>query len=62
MNFLDISGIVGRFRGIATAPALAATDIDPAVPNRMVDFADITLAVDEFRYDDRPYVGPVPCP
>jgi len=55
-NFLDISGVVDCFRQVPTAPFVAFCDLFPCDPvldecigNGVVNFQDITRAVDAFR-------------
>lgn len=60
VNFQDISAIVARFQGNASAPTVQRCDLFPATPDGIVNFNDVSQAVDVFL--GKPYPFPVPCP
>ena len=60
VNFQDISAMVARFQGVATAPSVQLCDLSPETPDGIVTFTDIMRAVDVFM--SRPYPFAVPCP
>jgi Zn-dependent metalloprotease len=53
VDMLDVTAVVDRFRQIAGAVDLHRADLGPAIPDRMVDFTDISTAVSAFQ--GRPY-------
>jgi len=63
-NFGDISTIVDKFRGLATAPSKVFTQLQPNVPNPQADvnFSDIAIDVDAFRGIPYSFAGPSACP
>jgi len=62
VDFVDVSGVVDKFKNSAGAPIKSRTDVAPDVPNRVVDFVDIPGVVDAFRGRPYPYNGPDECP
>jgi len=61
-NFTDVSAIVDKFRGVATAVITARADLAPNVPDTVANFTDISIDVDAFRGFAYPFGGPQPCP
>jgi hypothetical protein len=67
VNFDDISAVVAKFKNSSGAPAKARVDLgSPAassgVPDQIIDFVDIPLAVDAFRGVMYPFPAPQGCP
>lgn len=62
VNFIDISGVVDKYKNLDDAPIKARTDPGGDMPDLHVDFADILRAVDAFRGEPYPFDGPSPCP
>ena len=62
-NFGDISAIVDKFRGLASAVGVVRAKLQPAVPNpgMPANFADISIDVDAFRGLPYPFAGPSAC-
>lgn len=60
-DFVDITTIVDKFRNIPGAPSKAVVDLDPDLPNQVIDFNDIVGAVDAFRGFAYPFDGPTSC-
>lgn len=66
--FLDTGGqrvtleyrLSGRDPDLDGAPPVPWTDIDPALPDGIVDFSDIPRGVDAFRGLPYPYEAPYP--
>ena len=59
-NFADISLIVAAFQGNFTGTSLYAVDLHDCVPNRVINFSDISQAVSAFS--GIPYLCARPCP
>ncbi len=60
---VDTVALVDKFRSLPGAPIKARADIDPAVPNMVINITDITRSIDAFRgaaYPFSPAAGP-PC-
>jgi glucose/arabinose dehydrogenase len=67
-NFGDVSAVVDKFRGLASAPDITRSDLigvggqgGPNVPDQIVNFSDVSGVVDAFRASGFPYAVP-PCP
>jgi len=63
-DFVDISGIVDKFKGLPSAVIKARGKLQPTIPNMGldVDFLDISACVDAFKGLAYPYSGPSACP
>jgi choice-of-anchor B domain-containing protein len=61
-NFIDIAGLVDKFRNLPTAPGMAKADLSPSQPDGILDFTDISACVNAFRGFGYPYSGPISCP
>lgn len=61
-NFIDISGLVDKFRNAPSAPGVGLADLSPSETDGMVNFTDISLGVDAFRGNTYPFSGPIGCP
>ena len=67
MDLDDVGSVVDKFRNLPGAPVKARADIgggseDENIPDLIIDFGDIALAVDAFRSLPYPFAGPTPCP
>ncbi len=62
VNFGDIAGVVDRFRGLPQANSIARCDLRPANPDFVVDFADVTMALDAFKATPYPFAAQSNCP
>ena len=61
-NFVDVQAAVKTFQdGESTAPLIWA-DVEPEIPNRIVNFTDVFLLVLAFRGEPYPFSAPVDCP
>ena len=60
VDMLDVSAVVDRFRQAAGAVDLHRADLSPAIPDRMVDFTDISEAVNAFRGKPYPFSTAAP--
>jgi hypothetical protein len=63
-NFGDVSAILDKFRGTATAPSTPRTDLvgpgSPGsvnLPNQLINFADVSAGLDAFRGITYPYAA-----
>jgi hypothetical protein len=63
-NFIDIAGVVERFRDLPGAPSKAHAQLQPndLDPSQSVDFNDISSDVEGFRGIGYPFPGPSSCP
>jgi hypothetical protein len=61
-NISDVAALVDKFRGVATAPIVAQSDLQPAFPNMLVDIADIADCVSAFSNRQYVYNGLTDCP
>jgi hypothetical protein len=60
-NFDDISALVDKFKNGPGAPIKARSDLSPDLPDRIIDFVDISRLVDAFRGVPYPFAGPTGC-
>ncbi len=59
----DVVSLVDKFRNVPTAPTKSRCDLEPAVPNLIINITDITRALDAFRGTAYPFApDPIPCP
>ncbi|MFQ5495660.1 MAG: hypothetical protein ACE5EX_09810, partial [Phycisphaerae bacterium] len=59
----DVIAIIDKFAGRGGAPIKARVDLEPAVPDRLINISDATRALDAFRGRAYPFdPGPPPCP
>lgn len=61
-NFIDISGVVDKFRNAPNSPGLPLSDLSPSQTDGRIDFTDISMCVDAFRGLSYPFAGPLGCP
>lgn len=62
-NFDDVFAAVKAFEGGADpAPPVTWADIEPEVPNRVVNINDALLIILAFQGADYPFAAPTPCP
>ena len=61
VSFADISLIVAAFRGDFSQTRIESVDIAPASPNGIVEFMDVSMAVDAFRGLPYSANNPLPC-
>lgn len=62
VNFLDVSAVVNRFRNNPQAPSVAQCDLQPATPDYLVNFGDISSVVDALKGFAYPYQAQADCP
>ncbi|MBU0719376.1 MAG: hypothetical protein KJ749_14105 [Planctomycetes bacterium] len=62
VNFDDISAAVQFFTSAPTAPHLTWVDLEPEVPNAVLNFADIQQIVYAFQGEPYPFSDPASCP
>ena len=59
----DLLPMADKFTNLATAPSKPRTDLEPALPDRLVNITDLAYAVDSFRGLPYPFTPNVsPCP
>ena len=63
VDFVDISGLVEKFKNTPSAPRKARSDIinsdvTQPLPDHKIDFVDISYCVDAFRSQAEPLPGP----
>ena len=62
VNMDDVLAGVQRFRQLEDAPHLTWVDVDPEVPNVVLNFTDIFQIVRGFKGEPYPFRDPVECP
>ncbi len=60
-DIADVTAVQERYMNYSTAPTKARTDIDPDVPNRLVNISDLFTALDASNGTPYPYNGPTSC-
>ena len=59
----DIIALIDKFSNRPGAPIKPRADLEPAVPDQLINISDITRALDGFRALPYPFTpGPAPCP
>jgi hypothetical protein len=58
----DVTMILDKFKNLAGALAKARADIEPALPDLLINMTDVTWAVDAFGGGDYPFSAGAPCP
>jgi hypothetical protein len=61
-NIQDVAAVVDKFKGVASAPIKARSDLAPDDPNGIVNIIDVANTVDAFKNFAYPYSGPASCP
>ena len=62
-NFDDAFAAIKSFQADGSAsPPLSWADVEPEVPNRVVNIADVFIIVLAFQGEDYPFGAPAPCP
>lgn len=61
MSF-DVVSIMNKFRALPGAPIKTRVDLEPNVPDRLINITDVTAAVDAFRGLEYRFAGPSGCP
>jgi hypothetical protein len=61
-NIVDVAGVVDKFKGLASAPIMARSDLAPDDPDGIVNILDVANTVDAFKNFAYPYAGPTACP
>ncbi|MBI3836296.1 MAG: hypothetical protein HY287_18410 [Planctomycetes bacterium] len=51
-----------KFKSVPTTIVVARADVNPAIPNHLVDIADVANIVDAFKNLAYPFPGPSNCP
>ena len=62
VNMDDVMAGVQRFRQLETAPHLTWVDIDPEIPDAVLNFTDIFRIVQAFKGEPYPFSDPADCP
>ncbi|UCC31157.1 MAG: M4 family metallopeptidase [Phycisphaerales bacterium] len=58
----DVTAVLDKFKNLPGSPIKARADLGGAVPNAVVDMADVALAIDAFRGFAYPFARPEGCP
>ncbi len=58
----DVTALLDKFKNLAGAPSKARSDIEPALPDQLLNITDVTLALDAFRGITYPFEVSEPCP
>ena len=61
-DFIDIAAMVDKFKDVDGAPSKTRADLGPDIPDKLVDFLDVSMAVDAFLNYGYPFAGPTACP
>jgi hypothetical protein len=63
-NIQDVAGVVDKFKGVASAPIKARSQMQPSVPDpaAAINIVDVANVVDAFKSFAYPYSGPTACP
>ena len=61
-NMDDVMAGVQKFSQVESAPPLTWVDLDPEVPNVVLNFTDIFQIVQGFKGEPYPFSDPAACP
>ncbi len=61
-NFADVQAAIHAFQGVSSAAPLYWADVEPEVPNRVVNFNDVLQLVLAFTGQPYPFGDPANCP
>ena len=61
VNMNDINAVLEAYQGAQSAPPLVQADIDPAVPNKVVNMSDLARVIAAFETGTYPFDAPDPC-
>ncbi|RME38779.1 MAG: hypothetical protein D6788_06770 [Planctomycetota bacterium] len=61
---VDVTAVLDKFRNAPGALGKARADVDPIIPDQLIQIADVTRVLDAFRSGPYPFdaVDPPPCP
>ncbi|UCC30029.1 MAG: hypothetical protein JSU86_17750 [Phycisphaerales bacterium] len=62
VDIVDVTAVYDKFRNLAGTPIKARSDVDPSLPNRLVEIIDITRTNDAAGGASYPFAGPSGCP
>ena len=62
VNMDDVMAAVRKFLHDPTAPHLTWVDVDPDLPDAILDFTDIMRIVQGFKGEEYPFPDPASCP
>ena len=58
----DVTSILNKFQNLANAPRKSRMDLEPAIPDRVINISDVTFALNAFSSSPYPFEpGPFPC-
>lgn len=60
--FSDVLAVQAKFSNDTNAPMKGRCDIDPDLPNRVVDVTNVSRVLNAFQGFSYPFGGPIPCP
>ncbi len=58
----DVVAVLDKFSNLASGPIKARIDVDPAVPDRIINVGDTGRVLDSFSGASYPFAAPTPCP
>ncbi|UCC30603.1 MAG: hypothetical protein JSU86_20710 [Phycisphaerales bacterium] len=59
----DVTACLDKFKNLVGAPRKARCDLEPALPDHLINISDVMYSLDAFRGFDYPFVEvPEPCP
>ena len=61
-DIVDVTAVNDKFQNLASGPSKTRTDLDPNVPNRLVDMMDKVRVLDAVSSPTYPFTGPTQCP
>ena len=61
VELIDYMSVINKFEDAPGTLSKTQTDLDPTIPNRIIDILDIIQAVDAFQGIAYPFAGPTGC-
>ena len=58
----DVVSLLDKFQGLPGAPVKARADLEPGIPDMILNITDVTWAIDAFSGGSYPFAVPAGCP
>ncbi len=59
---IDVTAIVNKFKNLSGSLPKARADLEPGVPDQLINIQDVTVNLDAFRGFSYPFSASAPCP
>ena len=60
---MDVTAVLDKFKNLVGAPITARADVEPAIPDQVINISDVLQVLNAFRSRSFPFPpDPLPCP